>query len=267
MTDWLTVARGDAPLIVAMPHTGTAIPEDVAAGFVSTELALRDTDWNIDRLYAFAADMGATIVRTPVSRCVIDVNRDPSGASLYPGQATTELCPTTSFDGRPLYRDGAGPDMAEIERRRDAWFWPYHHALSDEIERLIGLHRRVVLYDAHSIRSRVARLFPDTLPVFNIGTNGGTSCGHDLTRAIERACAASGLPQVTDGRFRGGWTTRHYGAPHLGVHAVQMELAQRGYMDEDAPDPAAWNPDRAAPMQSVLRDVLAACLTFAKDKP
>jgi len=159
MTDWLSVDRGSAPLIVSMPHIGTWIPKEVADRLGSTALAVHDADFHIDRLYGFATSLGATVVRTSVSRTVIDVNRDPSGASLYPGQATTGLCPVETFDGEPLYRDGEAPGDAEIARRRAAYFDPYHAALATEIDRLRGLHPRIVLYDAHSIRSHVPRLF------------------------------------------------------------------------------------------------------------
>jgi N-formylglutamate deformylase len=224
----------------------------------------------VERLYDFATDLGATVVRTAISRSVIDVNRDPSGASLYPGQATTELCPTTSFDGEPLYRDGQAPDAAEIARRRAAFFDPYHATLADEIDRLREGHGRVVLYEAHSIRSHVPRLFDGQLPQFNIGTNSGQTCDPALTAAVEAACDASGLGRVTNGRFKGGWTTRRYGQPAQGVHAIQMELACRGYMDDpiEAPTPETWPApyrlDQAAPMRAVLTHVLEACLTFAR---
>lgn len=267
MTGWLDIHRGAAPLVVAFPHTGTGLA-DVAAGFRSLWLARCDADWWVDRLYAFAREMGATTVRSAVSRSVIDLNRDPSGASLYPGQATTELCPTTTFDGEPLYV-AAAPDAAEIERRRARWFAPYHDALAGEIARLRADHPRVVLYDAHSIRSRVPRLFEGELPQFNIGTNGGVTCDPALRDAVAAVCAASGRGHVVDGRFRGGWTTRHYGAPAQGVHAIQMELAIRGYMPEPAaPDETNWpppfDPAFAAPLQGTLRAILAACLDFAR---
>lgn len=265
MTDWLDIHRGDAPLIVAFPHTGSDLA-DVEAAFVSPWRARRDADWWVDRLYGFARDLGATTVRTAISRSVIDVNRDPSGASLYPGQATTELCPMTTFDGEPLYA-GDGPDADEIARRRLRWFDPYHAALESEIARLRARHSRVILYDAHSIRSLIPRLFDGELPLFNIGTNGGTTCDTELTRAVASICAASGESMVVDGRFRGGWTTRHYGRPADGVHAIQMELAMRGYLTEPAtPDETNWpapiDTDPAA--APVLRRVLAACLDFAK---
>ena len=267
----IEITRGSAPLIVSLPHTGTEIPPEIAARLVSPWLGLKDADWWIDRLYAFAEGMDATIVRTAISRTVIDVNRDPSGASLYPGQATTELCPTTTFDGEPLYRDG-GPDAAAIERRRTAYFEPYHAALRAEIDRLRGLHPTVVLYEAHSIRSRVPRLFDGELPQFNLGTNSGASCDDALTAAVEAACDVSGLSRITNGRFKGGWTTRHYGQPSTGVHALQMELACRGYMDDPVEPPtedtwpAPFHADRAEPLRRVLEGVLDACLSFARSK-
>ncbi len=262
----IAVQRGAAPLVVAFPHTGTEIPADIEPALVSLWQARRDADWWIDRLYAFATVRGATTVRTTVSRSVIDVNRDPSGASLYPGQATTELCPTTDFDGDPLYR-GDGPDAGEIARRRSAYFDPYHAALSAELDRLRATHGRVVLYDAHSIRSHIPRLFAGELPQFNIGTNDGASCDPDLAGAVTALCERSGHGFVLNGRFKGGWTTRHYGRPADGVHAIQMELAMRGYMAEpDTPAPDDWpTPIDADPaVLPTLRDVLAACISFAK---
>lgn len=269
LIEWLEIHRGTAPLIVSLPHTGAEIPEDIAGGFVSPWLAIKDADWWIDRLYDFARDLGATTVRTRLSRSVIDVNRDPSGVSLYPGQFTTGLCPSETFDGEALYI-ASPPDAAEIARRRGAYFQPYHTALGEEIARLRGIHDCVVLYDAHSIRSVVPSLFEGELPHLNIGTNGDTSCDPVLTRAVEAACDKGPFSRITNGRFRGGWITRHYGQPENGVHAVQMELACRGYMDDpaEAPTPETWpppyRPEQAAPMRAVLNDVLAACLTFAR---
>ncbi|MCC2975917.1 N-formylglutamate deformylase [Sphingomonas sp. PL-96] len=269
MSDWLHVVRGDAPLIVAMPHVGTGLA-DVEPGFRSPWLARRDADWWVDALYAFARDLGVTLIWSSISRSVIDLNRDPSGASLYPGQATTELCPTTTFDGEPLYA-GAIPDEAEIARRRARWFAPYHAALAGEIERLHARHSRVVLYDAHSIRSHVPRLFEGELPQFNIGTNGGVTCDPALASAVEAICAASDESHVLDGRFRGGWTTRHYGRPDRGIHAIQMELAIRGYMDEpetptEANWPPAFDPARANRIAPVLTEIMKACIAFATQK-
>jgi N-formylglutamate deformylase len=262
---WLTVHRGDAPLVIGLPHSGADMPAGLEDRFASPWLARKDADWWVDQLYAFAADMGATLVRTAISRSVIDVNRDPSGASLYPGQATTELCPTTTFDGEPLYRD-ATPDAAEIADRRARWFDPYHAALAAELARLRALHGRVVLYDAHAIRGHVPRLFDGELPQFNIGTDGGATCDAALEAAVLDAVRASGRSHVLNGRFRGGWTTRHYGRPDQGAHAIQMELAMRGYLEEpDSPSPANWPPpfDPATPLIADLESILSACLTFA----
>lgn len=265
--DFITVHRGTAPLVVSLPHTGTDIPAEIEGDLVSPWLARKDCDWWIETLYDFAAGLGASVVRTTISRTAIDVNRDPSGVSLYPGQATTELCPTTSFDGEALYKPGKGPDVAA---RRAAWFEPYHAALAEEIEQARATHGTVVLYDCHSIRSVIPRLFEGTLPHFNLGTNSGASCAPELQSAIEAICDATAFERVSNGRFKGGWITRHYGAPERGVHAVQMELACRTYMPEPlgpvGPEswPTAYDAAYAAPARAALVDILTACLAFAR---
>ena len=257
---FVSVQRGEAPLVISLPHTGTDFSPGILSDLVSEERALVDTDWRIDQLYAFAAGMGATLVRTRLSRTVIDVNRDPSGASLYPGQATTGLCPTETFDGEPLYRPGREPDAAEIEQRKRSYFEPFHAALGAELDRLGDLHGAVALYDCHSIRSRVPRLFDGELPVFNIGANDGAACHPALRDLVAERCARADGTVVVDGRFKGGWITRRYGRPEQGVHAVQMELAQRFYMDEDAPH--APNALKAAHAETILREVLAGVLEW-----
>ena len=265
MTGWLHVRRSDAPLILAMPHGGTVIPDNLLPTYGSAWHARRDADWHIADLYARLAE--ATVVATDISRSVIDVNRDPSGASLYPGQATTELCPTTDFDGAPLYLHDI-PDAVLIERRREAYFAPYHEALATEISRLRARHPRVVVYDCHSIRSVIPRLFDGELPELNIGSNGGTTCAPALVDAV--AAVAAGRSHVVDGRFRGGWTTRHYGRPADGVHAIQMEIAIRAYLREPAvPSPENWPPPYdstfAAPLRGTLAQILATATSFAME--
>jgi N-formylglutamate deformylase len=268
MTEWLRVQRGDAPLIVSIPHAGSELVPALEARLLSPWLARKDADWWVDRLYAFAQPLGATLLGTALSRSVIDVNRDPEGRSLYPGQATTELCPTTTFDGEPLYRPGMAPDAAEILERRTTWYAPYHTALASEITRLRARHPRIVLYDAHSIRSRIPRLFAGELPHFNVGTNSGASCAQALADDVAAACAQSGDRVVVNGRFKGGHITRHYGQPAEGVHAIQLELACRTYLDEPSvitPEswPAAFADERAARARDILESVLKACLRFA----
>jgi formiminoglutamase len=269
--EWLSVHHGDAPLVVSFPHTGTEIPEDIEARLASPWLARKDTDFWVDVLYDFAHELGATTVRTALSRTVIDVNRDPSGASLYPGRVTTGLCPVETFDGEPLYRPGLEPDEPEIQRRREEYYEPFHTALAFELERKRADFGCVVLYDAHSIRSRVPRLFDGVLPQFNIGTNGGASCDPALASAIEKACDLSRFSRVTNGRFRGGWITRRCGNPQVDIHAVQMELAMHGYLAEPktlTPDtwPAPLDDALAARLRVALRDVLDACLRFANSR-
>jgi formiminoglutamase len=253
-----------------MPHVGTTIPDSIESRLVSPWLSRRDADWHIDRLYDFAQDMDATIVATAISRTVIDVNRDPSGATLYPGQATTELCPTTTFDGEPLYREGATLNPTEIAERRTRYFDPYHATLAQELARLRALHPKVVLYDCHSIRSRIPRLFEGELPHFNIGTNGGASCDPALRTRVAKVCDAPGFRHVVDGRFKGGSITRRFGKPQNGVHAVQMELACRAYMLEPIPHvnpenwPGAYDPAYASPVRAILVQVIEACHDFAR---
>ena len=253
-----TLRQGASPLILSIPHAGIEIPAEFSDTFLSDWLARKDADWHLPELYSFAETLDATILSATISRSVIDLNRDPSGASLYPGQATTGLCPVETFDGEPLYLS-APPDEAEIARRCEVYFAPYHAALQAQIERVHELHGRVVLYDCHSIRSHIPRLFAGELPQFNLGTNDGKSCAPEVQAQIEQICAQSGFSYVVNGRFKGGWITRHYGNPARNIHAVQMELGCRGYMDDPLPTtPQNWptklkNP---APIQPVLEQIL-----------
>jgi N-formylglutamate deformylase len=265
---WLEITEGSLPLVLSIPHSGTQIPEQLQPGLVSPFLARCDTDWWVERLYDFGANLGATIVRTTLSRTVIDVNRDPSGQSLYPGQATTGLCPVTTFDGTALYAPGAQPDAAAIARRIRDYFLPYHAALEAQLARLKARHDKIVLYDCHAIRSRVPRLFAGELPQFNLGTHSGSSCDPQLREAVAQVCASSGRSHVVDGRFKGGYITRHYGRPATHIHALQMELACRGYLEEPAGEltadnwPAPYDPARASALRATLALVLATCLSF-----
>jgi formiminoglutamase len=248
------VVIGDGPLLLAQPHGGIEIPESISQRLNARGLARADTDWHIGRLYdELLAD--ASVVSTPVHRYVIDANRDPADESLYPGQNTTGLCPTTTFDGEPIYLDGQEPSADEIEQRLRDYHRPYHDALREQGERIRQKHGYVLLYDCHSIRSRVPFLFDGRLPDFNIGTNSGQSCDAAIEQAVQRRCrAAPGYSSVVNGRFKGGWTTRHYGRPRQGWHAIQMELAQCNYMLERPP----WDYDPAS--ADKLRVILAAIL-------
>ncbi|HEY4366722.1 MAG TPA: N-formylglutamate deformylase [Steroidobacteraceae bacterium] len=267
-TPWLNVVRGDAPLLLSIPHTGLDLC-GLVPRLVSPWLARKDADWWIEMLYDFAGDLGATVIRTTISRTVIDVNRDPTGVSLYPGQATTELCPTLSFDGEAFYLTGQEPTAEEIAERRRLYFDPYHAAVVGEIERLRQRHPRVVVYDAHAIRSMIPRLFAGELPHFNIGTNDGKASDPILTNAVEGVCAQTKFSRVVNGRFKGGYITRRYGKPDQGVHAIQMELACRGYLREtpgpaiEALWPLPYDSAHAAPLRAALVHIFEACLSFA----
>jgi formiminoglutamase len=254
------VIRGDGPVVLAMPHTGTHVPAEIFARLTPRGQGLADTDWHIDRLYDGLLP-GATVVRATFHRYVIDANRPPSGESLYPGQNTTGLVPLTDFDGEPLWTDP--PTDAEIEARRRDFHAPYHAALAAELGRVRTRHGVAILYDCHSIRSRIPFLFDGLLPDFNIGTNGGTTCAPKIEAAVARLCAgAEGYSSVLNGRFRGGWTTRHYGRPSEGLHAVQMELAQSTHLATEAP-PFAYDPTRAERLRRHLGAILATLQALA----
>lgn len=266
--DWLHIERGVGPLLLSIPHAGIDLC-GLEPRLASPWLARKDADWHVPQLYSFAGEFGATIVWTDISRTVIDVNRDPSGKSLYPGQATTDLCPISTFDGEPLYRADTVIDAHEIDQRRVRYFDPYHAALRTEINRLLSRHRHIVLYDCHSIRSSVPRLFSGVLPQFNIGTNDGNSCAAELTEQVRSICEASALGVVTNGRFKGGFITRSFGEPDRGIHAIQMELAMRGYLREQPGSvsevdwPLPFEPSYAQPLRDLLREVLQRCIDFA----
>lgn len=249
----VTIQRASSPIVLAQPHSGTWLPDEVYEKLVPEARALRDTDWRIPELYEGLVP-DATIVRASFNRYLIDANRPPDDASLYPGQNTTSLVPKTDFDARPIWLHE--PDEAEVERRRKLYHSPYHDALSAELARVKALHGFAVLYDCHSIRSRVPFLFDGELPILNIGTNSGTSCAPEIEKAVEQACASGPFTHVLNGRFKGGWTTRHYGRPEDDIHAVQMEIAQSAYLAAEEP-PFTNSPDKAAKLRETLAAVFA----------
>ncbi|CUH50389.1 N-formylglutamate deformylase [Ruegeria atlantica] len=249
-----SVQRGDGPIVLGQPHGGTYVPDETAVRLNDNGRGLADTDWHINRLYKAILD-DVTVVQSHVHRYVIDANRDPLGASLYPGQNTTTLVPLTDFDGQQIWNDGQSPSEDEVEDRRRKYHAPYHAALLDELNRVRDQHGVAILFDCHSIRSLIPFLFEGELPVFNTGTNDGLTCDTAIEQAVhDVASKAQGFTSVLNGRFRGGWTTRHYGRPSDGIHAIQMEIAQRAYMDETSP--WTWREDRAAKLRPHLITML-----------
>ena len=256
--DTFTLHRGTAPLLVSLPHDGSEIPPELAARMTARAGTAPDTDWHVSRLYAFAKELGASVLAPRHSRYVVDLNRPPDDASLYPGRNTTGLCPLVQFSGEAVYRDGAAPDAAEIEARVAQYWHPYHGALEGELRRLRAEHGRVTLWEGHSIRGECPFLFEGRLPDLNLGTADGRSCAPGLQARLVAVLQGQGrYDWVVNGRFKGGYITRHYGDPASGIDAVQLEISQRIYMDEDS---FAWDESRATQAQAMLRALLEATL-------
>ncbi|MDE2370256.1 MAG: N-formylglutamate deformylase [Burkholderiales bacterium] len=256
-----TLHRGTTPLLISVPHVGTEIPADLAPRYTERALAVEDTDWYLDRLYAFAVDLGAGLIVPRYSRYVIDLNRPRENTPMYAGQNNTELCPTRHFTGEPIYRPGQAPDAAEIERRVGVYWQPYRAAIDAELERIRAAHGHAVFFDGHSIRSELPWLFEGRLPQLNLGTVGATSCGRGLRLALTTLLAAQQrYTHVVDGRFRGGDLTRTHGRPAEGLHAVQLEMCWRAYFDEAAPP--RWDEARAAEVKPLLRAMVRTMIAW-----
>lgn len=250
--------RGTAPLLVSVPHDGTAVPGDIATRLTDAARRVPDTDWHIARLYEIARELGASMIEPTYSRYVVDLNRSEDDVSLYPGQNTTGLCPIVRFTGEPVYRDGEAPDESEVRVRVERYWRPYHAALRAEIDRLRAEHGRVVLWEGHSIKGELPFLFEGRLPDLNLGTAGGASCSPRLQERLEKLLGAQDdYDFAVNGRFKGGYITRHYGDLARGVEAVQLEISQRTYMDEDG---FGWNARNAARLQVLIRRLLATAM-------
>jgi N-formylglutamate deformylase len=251
--------EGSLPLLISIPHVGTRIPDDVAATMTPAAQRTEDCDWHLDRLYGFARDLGASILMPVHARYVIDLNRPPDGANLYPGQDTTGLLPVDTFDKEPLYRDGHLPGEAEVARRRDIYWKPYHETLAAHLAALKAKHGKVLLWEAHSIRSHVPRFFEGRLPDFNFGTSNGASAVTGLAEALAAVVEQHGrYSAIANGRFKGGYITRQYGQPDNGVHAVQLELTQITYMEEQMP--YAYDETLAAQVEPLLKTLVQTAL-------
>ena len=257
--DTYTLHEGTVPMLVSCPHDGTALPPTLAARMTEHAQRVPDTDWHVARLYEFARELGASLIVPKYSRYVVDLNRPTDGAALYPGRAETGLVPTITFGNDPIYVEGAEPVTEEIAGRVRLYWQPYHDAIAAELERLRAAHGRVVLWDAHSIRSEVPLFFAGRLPDFNLGTADGRSATMALQQRLADVLSSQdAFTHVVNGRFKGGYITRHYGQPDSGVEAVQLELAQVNYMNEDS---FAFLPGRAAAVQALVRRLLEAAIS------
>ncbi len=251
MTAPFTFMPGNGPLVISAPHAGTHVPPALASRMTANGRALADTDWNIDRLYAFARELDASLLVATHTRYVIDLNRAPDGKALYPGQRNTGLCPAETFDDAPIWLDGEAPAQIEIDARRAEIWQPYHDCIAAALSAAKKHHGYALLWDAHSIRGHVPALFPGRLPDFNIGTNDGATCPDDIARELAALAGEAGYTAIVNGRFKGGYITRHYGRPDAGIFAIQLELVQETYMEETPP----WQFD--APKAAHVAGVIA----------
>ncbi|MEX3969983.1 N-formylglutamate deformylase [Paraburkholderia caribensis] len=260
---------GTLPLLVSIPHLGRIIPDSLKSQYTHIAHTVVDTDWHLDRLYDFARRAGASVLSARVSRYVIDLNRPPSGESLYPGQTTTGLCPTETFRGEPLYRDGATPTAEETQARLAMYHQPYHAKLRAELDALKAKRGAVLLWEAHSIASVLPRLFDGKLPDLNLGTNSEQSCDPAVLRAgtatLESQSVETPYTWVANGRFKGGYITRQYGEPNKGVHAIQLEMCQSTYMNETAP--FDYRPDLAEKVEGVVERMVMAAVDAVRALP
>ena len=258
-TEAFTLHRGTAPLLVSLPHDGSGVPSDIAARLTDGARQTPDTDWHVSRLYAFARELGASMLVPNFSRYVVDLNRPPDDVSLYPGQNTTGLCPVVQFSGEPVYLDGRQPTPDEITARVERYWRPYHDALRAELDRIHAMHGRALLWEGHSIKgSELPFLFDGRLPDLNLGTAAGGSCSPRLQSRLEATLVAqTDYDYIVNGRFKGGHITRHYGDPANGIDAVQLEISQRIYMDEAS---FGYDEEKARRAQAVIRKLLEAAL-------
>jgi N-formylglutamate amidohydrolase len=258
MSEICNLERADGPLLVTVPHAGTLLPQTIASRMTAAGRALVDTDWDVDRLYAFAGELGATVLAARYSRYVIDCNRDPHGIPLIPGVRSSALCPTETFEGEPLYLRGADPTEREIAQRRATYWDPFHDALQDELQRIRSLHGYALILDAHSVWGHLPLVFEGQLPDVNLGTYAGRACDPALTEAVVRVVTNAGYSHRVDGRFQGSYITRRYGSPAHEVHALQVELNQRTYLA--AGSRRSVDETKASALRSTLRDVCRAML-------
>lgn len=253
---------GETPVLLSIPHVGTVVPPDIAATMTDSALAMPDTDWHLDRLYHFAPALGVGFLKPILSRYVIDLNRDPDSALPAPGASSTELCPLTTFDHQPVYRPGQEPDAAEVRRRIGAYWRPYHEQLNGELQALKERFGVAVLFDAHSIRSRVPRFFDGQIQDFSLGTAEGSSASPALVGRVMNVLTATGrFSSVQNGRFKGGFITRRYGNPADNIHSIQLELSQLTYMDEEAP--FSFREESARQVRPTLERLLSLVVEWA----
>ena len=243
-------------MLISVPHAGTGLPAGMSQDLNQDARELPDTDWFVDRLYSFAAGLGAGMLIARTSRVVVDLNRPADDQPLYDAAQTslmTGVVPMQCFSGAAVYVPGKEPSETEIAARLEQYWHPYHRRLQAALHQICARHGHAVLLDAHSIRAEVPLLFDGVLPDLNLGSNGGRSAAADLLDYVAACLRGASWSVAVDGRFKGGFITRHYGQPVQRIHALQLEIAQHCYMHESPP---AWEQQSAGALQQHLQQLV-----------
>lgn len=224
------------PLIVSIPHTGTYLPDELRARLASDVMrALPMTDWHLHRLYEFLPELGVTFIHATWSRFAADLNRPPDGAPLYPGRYETGIVARQTFDGDDIWAEP--PTDEEIEAWKRDIHAPYHAKLLDLLEETRERFGHAVLIDAHSVASRASLVHGELEDDVYLGNRDEVTCGPWLIDRVQSAMEEAGLRVVRNHPYKGGYITDHYGRLP-GIESLQIEMAQRVYMDEDDPGAA-----------------------------
>lgn len=246
------------PIVVSVPHCGTQFPKEVSDQFNQTVIQNpSDTDWFVDKLYDFAPSLGITMITAIISRCVIDLNRDPESKPLYnDGRIITALCPTHTFLGQPLYSDcRLEVEKKEVERRLHAYYFPYHRQLQTLLDDVKSEFGKVLLWDCHSVKQFVPTIYKEKFPDLILGDADGQSASPTSIEVAYRTLGANTYSLTHNHPFKGGYITRYFGRPLQNQEALQLEMSKINYMDDSE---SHYHQPRADKMRSHLIETFAA---------
>jgi N-formylglutamate deformylase len=243
------------PIVISVPHAGTAFPDDIQSELKTSLLPPDDTDWFVHQLYDFAAELGIPVLKANYSRWVVDLNRNPDSSPLYhDGRVLTGLCTTTTFLGESIYIDERTEiNPAEVARRKTRYFEPYHEALQQLLDATKARFGRVLLWDCHSIRRVVSAIHDGPFPDLILGSADQTSASAVLIEQALHELGGGPHSLKHNTPFKGGYITRHFGRPAEQQHALQLEMSKDVYMDDAEQQ---YDQPRATQIRAILRQTL-----------